>query len=532
MLLNYFLENAKDIDDCDSDFSECPGLMECFDSIDESDTLDTIPIYDVNSNFSFSKKICHYDIHDFKENIGPVHDLSVGSEESSYFGLFINDDFYDYVALETNKYAAYVTNKKKSKDIHWKDTTGPEIKAYIGVLLYMGIVKLPKMEEYFKDDYIKCPLVTKAFTLQRFLKIEQYLHVNDAEKEPKYGSENYDILYKIRPILKIIEKFADHYKPQREIAVDEAVIEFQGRCILKQYLRDKPHPWGLKAWCLCESDTGYLLNCNIYLGKKEERDKDLLLGEQVVMGLCRPYFGLFHHVYFDNFFSSIRLMQMLLDNKTYACGTMRSDRKFFPPDLKQKLKLQQGEFVRRQSGQITVNIWKDKKDVRIVSTNCSDEIGKVQRRVGKEKKEITCPLAVEKYNAHMNGVDLFDQKRLYYDISQHRKKWWKYIFIFVIQCALINSFILFDRTNRPHLKPKNVTLYNYQKSLSVQLVGNFSSRLHATLTPSLSYCEHKLIKIEKPRCCKMCINYERTTPAGLPIRTRFMCDMCAIPLCQ
>ena len=68
-------------------------------------------------------------------------------------------------------------------------------------------------------------------------------------------------------------------------------------------------------------------------------------------------------------------MQMLLDQKTYACGTMRKDRKFFPEDLKDKLKLDHGEFVQRQSGAITLNIWKDKKDVRIVSTNCSDESG-------------------------------------------------------------------------------------------------------------------------------------------------------------
>ena len=93
------------------------------------------------------------------------------------------------------------------------------------------------------------------------------------------------------------------------------MIGFKGRFSLKQYMSGKPTKWGI-----ADSKTGYLLNCKIYLGRKEDRNKDLLLGEQVreVMDMCGNYTGVRHHIYFDNFFSSTKL---LLDKKVYACGT-------------------------------------------------------------------------------------------------------------------------------------------------------------------------------------------------------------------
>ena len=41
-----------------------------------------------------------------------------------------------------------------------------------------------------------------------------------------------------------------------------------------------------------------------------------------------------HHVFFDNFFTSEKLLEDLLSDGIYACGTARKDRKGFPPTLK------------------------------------------------------------------------------------------------------------------------------------------------------------------------------------------------------
>jgi hypothetical protein len=47
----------------------------------------------------------------------------------------------------------------------------------------------------------------------------------------------------------------------------------------------------------------------------------------------------------------------------------------------------------------------------------------------------------------MRGVDISDQKREYCGVGQSSKKWWKFIFYFVINVCVVNSFILYDLNN-------------------------------------------------------------------------------------
>lgn len=52
------------------------------------------------------------------------------------------------------------------------------------------------------------------------------------------------------------------------------------------------------------------------------------------MSLTKKLTGLYHHVYFDNYFTSISLLINLLKIGIYSCGTMRTNRKGSPDDLK------------------------------------------------------------------------------------------------------------------------------------------------------------------------------------------------------
>ena len=46
---------------------------------------------------------------------------------------------------------------------------------------------------------------------------------------------------------------------------------------------------------LADSANGYLLKCDIYKGKKEIRQQDRLLGEEVVLQLTENFWGKWHH---------------------------------------------------------------------------------------------------------------------------------------------------------------------------------------------------------------------------------------------
>jgi hypothetical protein len=51
----------------------------------------------------------------------------------------------------------------------------------MGVLIYMGLVDLPEIDDYFLGDFCVCPIVRQAMTLKRFRKLRQYLHLNSQE---------------------------------------------------------------------------------------------------------------------------------------------------------------------------------------------------------------------------------------------------------------------------------------------------------------------------------------------------------------
>ena len=78
-------------------------------------------------------------------------------------------------------------------------------------------------------------------------------------------------------------------------------------------------------------------------GKKIQQD--LLLGEPIVKQLTENFWGKWHHIYFDNFFSSTNLMKMLSEQETYSCGTTRANRKNWPTEFRKPtvLKLKEGQ---------------------------------------------------------------------------------------------------------------------------------------------------------------------------------------------
>lgn len=70
-------------------------------------------------------------------------------------------------------------------------------------------------------------------------------------------------------------------------------------------------------WLIAESKTGYIPNYIVYTGKLSEENVDPELDDhnqdfKVVMALMKPYLDLGHHIYFDNLFTSLQLLEDLI----------------------------------------------------------------------------------------------------------------------------------------------------------------------------------------------------------------------------
>ena len=129
---------------------------------------------------------------------------------------------------------------------------------------------------------------------------------------------------------------------------------------------------GIKVWLLAESKTGYISNYIVYTGKLSEENMDPELeghhqGYKVVMALMKPYLYLGHHVYFDNVFTSLLLLKDLRSRDTYATGTVHTNRKGYPAEMKTN-KLKVGKYIERQKQSVVTTKWYDKREVSMLTT--------------------------------------------------------------------------------------------------------------------------------------------------------------------
>ncbi|PNF35687.1 hypothetical protein B7P43_G17421 [Cryptotermes secundus] len=80
----------------------------------------------------------------------------------------------------------------------------------------------------------------------------------------------------------------------------------------------------------------------------------------------------------------------------------------------------------------------------MVSTIHNSSMVDVQRRHGQVKK----PLCISEYNMFMKGVDRADQFLAYYSLPRKTVKWTKKVALWLINCAIFNSFTVFKKVNR------------------------------------------------------------------------------------
>ena len=121
----------------------------------------------------------------------------------------------------------------------------------------------------------------------------------------------------------------------------------------------KPAKRGNKVWIRVDSVSHFVCQFQVYTGRPNQ-GQGHGLGERVVKELSRDLVNGNHHLYFDNFFSSYKLMKDMLGDNIYATATTRSNRKDFPQELKE-VKLSCGELLVVQRNSVTASTWQDKK---------------------------------------------------------------------------------------------------------------------------------------------------------------------------
>ena len=128
-----------------------------------------------------------------------------------------------------------------------------------------------------------------------------------------------------------------------------------------------------------------------------------------------------------------------------------------------------------QAGEVTASAWMDRKMVTVMSTNSQPSAAGTVLRKQKDGTHIhvPCPESIISYNKFMGGVDRGDQLRGYYSCRSKRRKFYKYIFFFLLDVAITNAYILTSHYSPSH-SFKNIKSFRLQ--LAKELIGEYCSR--------------------------------------------------------
>ena len=108
---------------------------------------------------------------------------------------------------------------------HWHDIIVGEIKAFISILILMGICRLPRYWTT-QHPYIS-PGICEIISLTRFKQIYHFLQPCDSEQQVTAGQPGYDYFFKVRKLLDFLSPlFLSQYNTHAELSVDEAMIPF------------------------------------------------------------------------------------------------------------------------------------------------------------------------------------------------------------------------------------------------------------------------------------------------------------------
>lgn len=475
--------------------------------------------------------------HRFIPNKPPGLQANLNDESSviDCFSELFNDAILDSLRKTINEYAAAkitqnLPARKKSIAYNWTPITKSEVCKLLAVLIAMGITKKPSIKSYWStDSVLETRWYASMFTRDRFEAIyHTMLHASEA------GAQGKD---KIEPfLLQLIENFQGAFYPFQDLAIDEMVIGYKGTWANKQYNASKPSKYHIKTFGLCDSITGYVYNILTYFGKNTSYnpalDKDS--GEAVkVFEYLLQNVGSGHHVFADRYYTTLKLLNHLKGKRLYYTGTVQTNRVGFPKVIRKKtLKLQHREskvFRSKDGGHLTV-AWRDKKANKYVIVTTSKSNAK-PIEVRRRRETLTMPTLIHQYNKCMNGCDRLDQSVSYY-CQYNRKtiKWWKRIFLWLLEVTQVNSFILYQLSH----PDQKLTLLQFKKHLISQLClkateyrdyvpPSVSKRGRPYEVPTfnrLSQAPHLVELRPMDRNCEVC-----STPANRK-RTNYGCITC------
>ena len=112
---------------------------------------------------------------------------------------------------------------RRSRFSNWNPLTLVELYRFLAIMLNMGIIRLPELEDYWKTSWVAViPFFSRVMARDHFESIFWMLHVSHSTGLVVKKIDKVQLF-----LDKIVAKFQAKYTPGQEVVVDETMVKFR-----------------------------------------------------------------------------------------------------------------------------------------------------------------------------------------------------------------------------------------------------------------------------------------------------------------
>jgi len=406
---------------------------------------------------------------------GPAKCKNIKTETQTawdYLGLLLDDDLILMLVTCTNDYARKSAYKDTRRGKEWRDCDEAEMRLYLAIVCYMGVVRVPSRRHIFDPQSIYGQeWVFSKMSRTRFDAISRCLHSDspwDFTPQQREEKNKRDPFWQTDAFCeRLSENFSTYWTLGQCSDLDECTCGFRGKHKCRCFNPAKPHKYHFKMFCWNCSETGYCFAFYWYRGKEEARPPHVPATLWPVIKLVRKVVAAQPRVAgngfvltTDNWYTSLHSALFLAEHGIHCCGTLRTNRvnsaapppgALFkktgaPPRGTIKCHALEGRHV-PPNWKLFLTAWVDNKPVHMLHSwpTMFDVCERNQKQPGGQeyrKKEFPRPTVCKNYNKSMGGTDLADFYLAEYATTHRAKRWQPKILFHCIQQAVVNAHIL------------------------------------------------------------------------------------------